>query len=98
MAGIDGRVKMKRSEMVELILSKMRHLDLGTDSGDTYYISEFTEATYSHASQLLEFIEELGMLPPTIKVKETRSGYNQFGEQSGTYTTLYDRNQWEPEE
>ena len=43
-------------------------------------------------------VNELGMLPPTRKVKETRSGYNQFGEQSGTYTTLYDRNQWEPED
>lgn len=58
---------MKRSEAVELILSKLHHLDLGTDDG-MFAISEFTPATYSEASQLLEFIEEIGMLPPRAKL------------------------------
>ncbi len=43
-------------------------------------------------------INQLEMLPPTISVKETRPGYNQHGEVAGSYTTLYDRNQWEAEE
>jgi|GEM_PF-4138729 hypothetical protein len=54
---------MKRSEAVELILSKLIHLDLGKDNGATA-ISEFETAQYSDASQILEFIEEFGMLPP----------------------------------
>jgi hypothetical protein len=60
---------MKRSEAVELILSKMQHLDLVTEvdrvGGST---SEVNQVAYSEASQLLEFIEELGMLPPKTKL------------------------------
>lgn len=49
--------------MVNLILSKLHHLELGTDDS-IIEESEFNLAAYSDASQILEFIEQIGMLPP----------------------------------
>lgn len=43
----------------------MNELGLGTDDGITA-VSEFTQATPEHASELLELMIELGMLPPRI--------------------------------
>jgi len=84
---------MKRSEAIELILSKMKHLDLGKDDGITA-ISEFTEVEYSDASQLLEFIEDIGMLPPATDyfVKNQPEGFYQV------WDTASDYHKWEPEE
>lgn len=56
---------MKRSELINLLLSKLHHLDLGTDDS-MIAESEFKLAEYSDASQILEFLEELGMAPPEV--------------------------------
>lgn len=58
---------MKRSKAIELILTKLQNLQLGTDDG-LYEISEFTLAKNHHALQILEYIEELGMLPPPQEI------------------------------
>ena len=87
---------MKRSEMVKFITTELFYgsLSARVDSDDVM----ITELAEKDAQAVLKLVEKLGMLPPTIRMKETHAGYNQFGEQSGTYTALYDRNQWESED
>ena len=88
---------MKRSELINLLLSKLHHLDLGTDDG-IIAESEFKLAQYSDASQILEFLEELGMAPPeiiepvTTEFVDIRSGMLMMTEHSGVYVR-----KWEPD-
>lgn len=69
---------MKRSEMIDLLLSKLHHLELGTDDS-IIEESEFKLAEYAHASQVLEFLEEVGMAPPEVTEPVTQHVVDQFG-------------------
>jgi len=84
---------MKRSEAIDLILSKLHNLELGTDDS-IIEESEFELARVGHATDILDFLEELGMEPPAVREPcETFVLYNgQYikTEDSFTYTRRWD--------
>lgn len=51
-----------------------------------------------HAEEILQTIEEAGMLPPFIKIKSTRETFNDGSKFNQSVTQDYYLNMWEPED